>query len=83
MVMLLTDNIKIQEVLLFPAMKPVVEEEKKVESQPAECQKGAPSSKEEKVSTGASPAAGEVATGTIVPPHSDEAVPPKKPVLLD
>lgn len=28
--MLLTDNIKIQEVLLFPAMKPIVEEAEKV-----------------------------------------------------
>lgn len=34
MVMLLTDNVKIQEVLLFPAMKPIInDEEKKTEVQ--------------------------------------------------
>lgn len=32
--MLLTDNVKIQEVLLFPAMKPIInDEEKKTEVQ--------------------------------------------------
>lgn len=36
LVMLLTDNMNIQEVLLFPAMKPVkdIQEEKKVEDIP-------------------------------------------------
>lgn len=47
MVMLLTDNVKIQEVLLFPAMKPIInDEEKKTEVQ------GEALKKEQKVSTG-------------------------------
>lgn len=51
MVMLITDNIKIQEVLLFPAMKPIVEGEKapEVVEGKLEAQKDSGSSKEEKV----------------------------------
>lgn len=54
MVMLLTDNIKIQQVLLFPAMKPILDEvEKKVEvkGDKLEGQAERKSSKDEKVSS--------------------------------
>jgi len=39
LVMLLTDSVNIQEVLLFPAMKPIIIQEEKKEAQPTENQK--------------------------------------------
>ena len=90
MVMLLTDNIKIQEVLLFPAMKPIIEEEKKPEVQVCkiEAPKVSGSTKEEKVGAGSSEPKKEetpatVQTGVIVPPIAEEVIPVHKPVLLD
>lgn len=83
MVMLLTDNIKIQEVLLFPAMKPIVEEMEKVPEKHEEKQQVAKEeAKAEKVSAaGSAPPA---MTGHIeVPPCPKAPHPVKSPILLD